>query len=69
MKNLDLAIPFDESVLNEGFFSKVLNKIKRAIKRFCRRMADIILFLFVLMFLLSVCMIINCIYFLVNTLD
>ena len=62
MKNLDLAIPFDESVLNEGFFSKVLNKIKRAIKRFCRRMADIILALFGLIFLLPACMIIKCIY-------
>lgn len=62
MKNLDLAIPFDESVLNEGFFSKVLNKIKRAIKRFCRRMADIILALFGLIFLLPTCMIIKYIY-------
>ena len=62
MKNLDLAIPFDESVLNEGFFSKVLNKIKRAIKRFCRRMADIILALFGLIFLLPACMIIKYIY-------
>lgn len=62
MKNLDLAIPFDESVLNEGFFSKVPNKIKRAIKRFCRRMADIILALFGLIFLLPTCMIIKYIY-------
>ena len=59
MKNIDLAIPFDESVLNEGFFSKVLNKIKRAIKRFCRRMTDIILALFGLIFLLPACMIIK----------
>ncbi len=62
MKNLDLAIPFDESVLNEGFFSKVLNKIKRAIKRFCRRMTDIILALFGLIFLLPACVIIKYIY-------
>lgn len=62
MKNLDLAIPFDESVLNEGFFSKVLNKIRRAIKRFCRRMADIILALFGLIFLLPTCIIIKYIY-------
>lgn len=62
MKNLDLAIPFDESVLNEGFLSKFLNKIKRAIKRFCRRMADIILALFGLIFLLPTCMIVKYIY-------
>lgn len=62
MKDLDLAIPFDESVLNEGFFSKFLNKIKRAIKRFCRRMADIILALFGLIFLLPACMIVKYIY-------
>lgn len=62
MKNLDLAIPFDESVLNEGFFSKLFNKVKRATKRFCRRMADIVLALFGLIFLLPMCMIIKLIY-------
>lgn len=62
MKNLDLAIPFDERVLNEGFFSKVLNKIRRTIKRFCRRMTDIILALFGLIFLLPACMVIKYIY-------
>lgn len=62
MKNLDLAIPFDENVLNESFFVKCLNKTKRAIKKFCRRMTDIIFALFGLIFLLPACLIIKYIY-------
>lgn len=62
MKNHDLAIPFDESVLNEGFFKKALNKIKRIIKSACRRVADIVLALIGIVFLLPTCILIKYIY-------
>ncbi len=62
MKNMDLAIPFDESVLHENFFRKVISKMKRVAKDTCRRITDIMLSFFGLIFLIPISLLIKYIY-------
>lgn len=62
MKNMDLAIPFDESVLHENFFKKVMSKMKRVAKDTCRRITDIMLSFFGLIFLIPISLLIKYIY-------
>lgn len=52
MRNLDLAIPFDENVLHESFFRKLCIKANKIARSACRRVADIILSFIGLIFVL-----------------
>lgn len=62
MKNMDLAIPFDETILHENFFKKFLIKMKRIAKSTARRITDIVLSFFGLIFLIPVSLLIKYIY-------
>lgn len=62
MKNMDLAIPFDEAMLHENFLKKFLSKIKRIAKSTARRITDIVLSFLGLIFLIPVSLLIKYIY-------
>ncbi|MCI8291281.1 MAG: sugar transferase [Clostridia bacterium] len=62
MKNMDLAIPFDEAMLHENFLKKFLSRMKRIAKSTARRITDIVLSFFGLIFLIPVSLLIKYIY-------